>query len=39
MATKLTKKLLTRIAQVKNKRARFVLDTIAEKGNITTEEL
>ncbi len=39
MAAKLTEELLTRIAQVTNKRARLVLDTIAEKGNITTEEL
>jgi len=39
MAAKLTEELLTRIAQVTNKRARLVLDTIAEKGNITTAEL
>jgi len=39
MAAKLPQELLTRIAQVTNKRARLVLDTIAQKGTITTEEL
>jgi hypothetical protein len=39
MAAKLPETLLARIAQVTNKRARLVLDTIAEKGKITTEEL
>ncbi|HXX15474.1 MAG TPA: hypothetical protein VEJ47_11280 [Candidatus Eremiobacteraceae bacterium] len=39
MATRLPKELLARIAQVTNKRARLVLDTIAQKGAITTEEL
>lgn len=39
MAAKLPEELRTRIAQVTNKRARLVLDTIAEKGSITTEEL
>jgi hypothetical protein len=39
MAAKLPEELLTRIAQVTNKRARLVLDTIAQKGSITTAEL
>ena len=39
MPTKLPEELLTRIAQVTNRRARLVLDTIAQKGSITTEEL
>jgi len=36
---KLPKTLLVAIAAVKNKRARLVLETIASKGSITTEEL
>lgn len=39
MTARLPEELLTRIAQVTNKRARLVLDTIAQKGSITTEEL
>jgi hypothetical protein len=39
MAAKLSKEILTRIAQVTNRRARLVLDTIAKKGSITTEQL
>ena len=39
MRAKLPEELRNRIAQVRNKRARLVLDTIAEKGKITTEEL
>jgi hypothetical protein len=39
MAAKLPEELRARIAQVTNKRARLVLDTIAEKGTITTAEL
>ena len=39
MADKLPEQLLQRIAQVTNKRARVVLDTIAKNGRITTEEL
>ena len=39
MPDKLPDPLLQRIAQVTNKRARVVLDTIAKNGKITTEEL
>ncbi len=39
MTAKLPEELLVLIAQVTNKRARLVLDTIVEKGNVTTEEL
>lgn len=39
MANKLPKELLKRISEVTNKRARVVLDTIVDKGRITTEEL
>ena len=39
MPEKLPEQLLQRIAEVTNKRARVVLDTIAAKGQITTEEL
>jgi hypothetical protein len=39
MPEKLPEKLLVHIAQVTNKRARIVLDTIVEKGSITTEDL
>lgn len=39
VADKLPEQLLQRIAQVTNKRARVVLDTIARNGKITTEEL
>jgi hypothetical protein len=34
-----SKKLLARIAQVTNKRARFVLDTIVTKGVVTNEDI
>jgi hypothetical protein len=36
---KLPEQLLQRISQVTNRRARVVLDTIAQNGKITTEEL
>jgi len=36
---KLSSELLQRIAEVTNKRARFVLDTIAKNGIVTTEEI
>lgn len=39
MAEKLPQKILKRISEVKNKRARLLLDTIARRGKITTEEL
>jgi hypothetical protein len=39
MPDKLPNHLLRRIKQVRNKRARLVLDTIVKKGKITTEEL
>jgi len=39
MPDKLPEPLLRRIAQVTNRRARLVLDTIAQSGSITTEEL
>ncbi len=39
MAHKLPKRILERIAQVTNRRARVVLDAIAKNGKITTEEL
>lgn len=39
VAEKLPEQLLQRIAQVTNKRARVVLDTIARNGQITTEQL
>lgn len=39
MPEKLPEQLLQRIAAVKNKRARLVLDTIVANGQVTTEEL
>jgi hypothetical protein len=37
--SKLSKELLERIGTVTNKRARFVLDSIAKSGMVTTEEI
>jgi hypothetical protein len=39
VADKLPREILKRISKVTNKRARLVLDTIARRGAITTEEL
>jgi ribosome-binding protein aMBF1 (putative translation factor) len=39
LAPKIPKELLLRIAEVTNKRARFVLDSIAKNSLVTTEEI
>jgi len=37
--TSIPKELAARIAAVANKRARFVLDSIAKDGSVTTEQI